>query len=1142
MRRKIGKALVVGAGIAGIRSALDLAETGYGVTLIDRSDHLGGILSQLDRQFPSDACGMCRMLPLVERDASSQYCLRKGLFHENIDLKPATELVGVEGEPGRFEVTLRSRLSLVDPARCMGCGLCAGVCPVEVPDPFNEGLSKRKAIYLPTPHAIPNPYRIDPVACTRCGECEAICPTGAINLSDEGRKAFRILVVDDETIVRDSLKDWLEDDGFSVDTASSGEEALERLGQEGFDLLLVDIKMPGMDGVEVLRRAKESVPEMPVIMITAYATVDTAVEAMKVGALDYLIKPFDPEKLVPMVEAVYQDRRGPGRETLEVGAIVLACGTSYVHPTEGYDWTSYGRHPNVLTSVEYERLLSGSGPTGGQLVRPSDGEPVRKIAWLQCVGSRDRHTEAEYCSSICCMYAVKEARLAHMRAEGDVETAVFYMDMRTFGQRFQRYRDEAEAAGVRFERVRVHSVEPEQGTGRLRIRYPDTEGRLKEEAFDLVVLSVGARPAEATASLAEMLELETNPWGFVGHEPFSLVKSTREGVVLSGGFAEPRDIAESVLTAGAASVEASRIIHGAGGGLAPEEAKEVEYRDVSREPARILVAVCRCSRPPGAALDVERLAALFKDDPGVIRVVCVENVCTAQGWDSLVEAAEKDRPNRILLGACLPYVYARKMQELGQRIGLDPRWMEVTDLLTPLSGLEEEDEETALVLARSILGMALARLRRPDAPRQPSLPVEPQALVVGAGIAGLTAALVLADHGYAVEVIEKAEEAGGNLRWLSRTLEGEDPREYLREVRERVEKHPHVALFLNTEVVRSKGTVGRFETVVRDQEGQERTVTHAVTILATGGGERRPQAYGYGESPAIVTQKELEERLADGSLDPKALSSVVMIQCAGTREEPYNYCSRVCCPTAVKHALRFKEENPEVQVRIFVRDVMTPGFTEAYANRAREAGVVFIRYELDRKPEVKPGEKGVVLSAWEPILERDIRIDADLLVLAGGVEPTLPRELAAAFGAALDEDGFFQEADSKWRPVDSMQEGIFACGLALSPRPVPDSVASAGAAAERALRILVREEIRADRIVARVHHAYCSRCELCVDACPYGARFLDPEEQVIQVNPVMCQACGACAAICPNSAAVLDGFDDARMLESLDAALDGVLG
>lgn len=1142
MRRKIGKALVVGAGIAGIRSALDLAETGYGVILIDRADHLGGILSQLDRQFPSDACGMCRMLPLVERDASGQYCLRKGLFHENIDLRLVTELVGVEGEPGRFEVTLRSRLSLVDPALCMGCGLCSEVCPVEVPDPFNEGLSKRKAVYLPTPHAIPNPYRIDPVACTRCGECEPVCPTGAIHLTDEARKAFRILVVDDETIVRDSLKDWLEDDGFSVDTASSGEEAVERLGQDAFGLLLVDIKMPGMDGVEVLRRAKEIAPEMPVIMITAYATVDTAVEAMKVGALDYLIKPFDPEKLVPMVESVYQDRQGPGRETLEVGAIVLACGTSYVHPTEGYDWTSYGRHPNVITSVEYERLLSGSGPTAGRLVRPSDGEPVRKIAWLQCVGSRDRHTEAEYCSSICCMYAVKEARLARMRAGGEVETTLFYMDMRTFGQRFQRYRDEAEAAGVRFERVRVHSVEPERGTGRLRIRYPDAEGRLKEETFDLVVLSVGARPAEATASLAEMMDLETNPWGFMAHAPFSLVKSGRDGVVLGGAFAEPRDIAESVLTAEAASAEASRILHGAGGGLAPEEDEPPEYRDVSREPARILVVVCRCSRPPGAALDAERLAALFKDDPEVLRVVCVEDVCTARGWESLVEAAEKERPNRILLGACLPYVYARKMRELGRRIGLDPRWMEVTDLLTPLRGLKAEDGETALALARSTLGMALARVRRPGVPRQPSLPVEPRALVIGAGIAGLSAALTLADHGYAVEVIEKAEEPGGNLRWLSSTLEGEDPREVLRDVQERVEKHPHAALFLNTEVVRSRGSVGCFETVVRDREGQERTVAHAVTILATGGSERRPKAYGYGESPAVMTQKELEEKLADGSMDPKALDSVVMIQCAGTREEPFNYCSRVCCPTAVKHALRLKEENPDVQVRIFVRDVMTPGFTETYANRARAAGVVFIRYDLNRKPKVEPGEKGVVLTAWEPILGRDIRMDADLVVLAGGVEPMLPQELAAAFGASVDEDGFFQEADSKWRPVDSLKEGVFACGLALSPRPVAESVASAGAAAERALRILVREEIRADRVVARVHHAFCSRCELCVDACPYGARFLDPEEQVIQVNPVMCQACGACAAVCPNSAAVLDGFDDARMLESLDAALENALG
>jgi heterodisulfide reductase subunit A len=310
MGEKLGKALVVGAGISGIRTALDLAETGYGVTLIDREAHMGGILSQLDDQFPSNHCGMCKMLPLVKRDQSSQFCLRKGLFHENIDIRLNTEIVALEGEAGKFSVSLREKPTRVDPALCVGCGICESVCPVEIPDVFNEGLSTRKAIYLPVPHNIPNPYVIDLAACNHCGACEKICPTHAVQLSFEKRKDFRILVVDDELIVRDSLKEWLEEEGFFVDIADSGPAALAKLSKEAFHLMLTDIKMPGMDGVDLLKKAREVFPHLYVLMMTAFATVETAVEAMKIGAQDYLMKPFDPEQMIAKIVHIHH---GSGR-------------------------------------------------------------------------------------------------------------------------------------------------------------------------------------------------------------------------------------------------------------------------------------------------------------------------------------------------------------------------------------------------------------------------------------------------------------------------------------------------------------------------------------------------------------------------------------------------------------------------------------------------------------------------------------------------------------------------------------------------------------------------------------------------------------------------------------------------------------
>ncbi len=989
------------------------------------------------------------------------------------------------------------------------------------------------------------------------------CPRSAVRLPDKKKEGFRILVVDDELIVRDSLKEWLEEEGFAVDMAGSGAEALDQLAKQAYQLMLLDIKMPGMDGVEVLQKAREQFADINVIMMTAYATVETAVEAMKIGALDYLVKPFDPATLIPMILRIYQDLVAPEGREIDVGAVVLCGGVAFYDPAGAKNPFGYGWYPNVVTSLEFERLLSGTGPLQGRPVRPLDGKPLRRIAWIQCVGSRDLQTNADFCSNICCMASIKEAVLAKEKISPDLATTIFYMDMRTYGKAFQRYREQAETVhDVRFERARVHSIVQDVASGDMIIRSVDIAGKSIESHFDMAVLAVGQRPAKGTSELAEMLGLELNPWGFGNTIPLSLTRTSRSGILLGGSFAGLKDISDSVTQASAAALSASRVIHANGGSLALEPQPAPPISGAVREIPRILAVICTCGGKLSGFDDPTEIVRRLKTNPLVKQVEFLEQTCTAAGWEQLVELVQTNKPNRLLIGACLPYAYKRKLHELAQQAGLDPALMEVVDTnvqcgLRPLVGADapegmrppariglrpggnaefkSTDSKTADLL--SALQMGVAKLKWVEPEPAPTIAINQKALVIGGGIAGMTAALAIADHGFEVDLVEKAEQLGGNLNWLKRTLEGHSIPKLMEDTCLLVERHPRIDVHVQSQVISSIGQVGNFLTTLEGPQHSAQTLAHGVTILATGGTEAVTSSYGYGTNPSIITQKELEQKLVDDKIDPAALASVVMIQCVDSREEPRNYCSRLCCANSLKHALDFKEKNPELAVYILYRDMMAYGFTEAYYTRARKAGVIFIQYSVDEKPRVRIDPAGLSVTVLEPIIGQQLQIQADLVVLATGVVPILPQDLAEAFGATLDRDGFFQEAESKWRPVDSLKEGVFACGLAHSPRNIAESITTAEAAAQRALRILSRERLPAGKVVAKVRHSLCSLCERCIDACPYEARSIDYDHEKVLVNPVMCQGCGSCSAVCPNSASILDGFQEQQMFEMIDAAI-----
>jgi heterodisulfide reductase subunit A len=1139
MRRKIGTAMVVGAGIGGIRSALDLAEFGYRVTLVDKAPHLGGILSQLDYQFPNDGCGMCKMLPLVDRDASSQYCLRKGLFHENITIVLGAELTALEGEPGNFSATVKQKPTSVDPGRCIGCGQCTTVCPIDVPDAFNMGLGSRKAIYLPVPHNIPNTYVIDFVNCTRCGECVKVCPTDAIKFPEERRKKFHILVVDDELIVRDSLKEWLDDEGFSVGMAESGQAALDQLAQKTYHLMLTDIKMPGMDGVEVLKQAKERYPDLTIVMMTAYATVETAIEAMKTGALDYLLKPFDPKTFTSKILEIYQGLDVIEEREIQVNALVFSAGTDYIDLMETKNTYGYGIYPDVVGAREFERLLSGTGPAQGTLLRRSDRQPVRKVAWFQCIGSRDLQLGADLCSSVCCMHAVKEARLVKEKYGPAVDTAIFYMDMRAFGKTFYQYLTQAkDEYGIRFERSRVHTVIENKERGGLAVSYFDRKGTLQKEQFDMIVLSTGQRPSAAAGKLVELAGLNLNAWGFCDAQPFSTSLSNVEGIYLGGSFTGLKDIAESIIQSGSAALNASRFIHSKGGSLSAEPDEDIAMRDISREQPQILVMVCRCGQASPAALDEEGLKQSLIKDPAVAEVCFSDRTCAVEGWTELASVALKTGANRILIGACMPYAYTPKIRQLAAQTGVYPALIHVTDIrVSNHTQLESSDDPGAPKRVATKIKMGLSRLKRSDPPQLPAVPSVQKALVVGGGIAGMTAALAIADHGYPVDLIEQEAELGGNLAWLQRTIEGHDIQSLLEKTKQKIEQHPLVHVHTQSTVAHCFGGPGQFMTTIENKRDKSvQTVEHGAALLATGGAEARTSSYGYGRSTTVVTHKELNQGLAGGNIDPQKLSSVVMIQCVDSRENSKkNYCSRFCCISTLKHALHLKEENPALSIYVLYRDLMAYGFFETFYSRARQMGIVFIQYDLENPPVVTLEDARVVVTAVEPILDQLVKIDADLVVLATGVVPTLPKALAEQFGVRVDTSGFFEEAESKWRPVDALKEGVFACGLCHSPRNITETISSAEAAAQRALRLLADKKVFAGTTVAQIHHSLCSLCQRCIETCPYQARRLDPDEAKVVIDPIMCQGCGSCAAVCPNSASILAGFKDQQVFDIIDS-------
>jgi len=1006
MNSKMNKSeavLVIGAGVAGIKASLELAEAGHKVFLCERKPSLGGTLVQMDKWFPDNHCSLCQLLPTLNRDLSSQYCLRRGLVHPNIELRYRTEVTGLKGEAGDFQVTLTVRGTGVDAELCTGCGLCTEVCPVELASQFDEGLGKRKAIDALNPYATPRLYAIDWDKCTRCGDCVNKCPTKAIQLEQ-----------------------------------------------------------------------KESTSQ------------------------------------------------------LQVGAIILATGFEEFDPRLATQY-GYRRYPNVITSIELERILSPGGPFAGELVRPSDGRAPASIAFLQCIGSRE--ARRNYCSSACCMFAVKEATLLK-QSYPKADVNIFFMDLRAFGKGYHRYYEQArDKLGVGFTRCRVPVVKEDPQTHDLVLKVASDNGSPVRRQFEMVVLSVGQTPAPEFAELCQTLGVEINKWGFCQTKAFSLVETSREGIYACGSAAGPKDIADTIIEAGAAACGASKWL---GPPAAGKTEKETAAKTAEEKP-QIAVFLCQCGNEIASALDFEQAAEYVGKLPDVVPVEKMPYLCHDEALKAAGQRAKELKANRLVLGAC-SYAGERLRAELAAETGLDEALIKVVNLREDVAWVHRDQPDKAQAKAESMLAMAVEDVRHSGYPPASMTGVTPGALVIGGGIAGLTAALAIAQPGIEVHLVEKSSELGGNLKDIYSTLESGDTRKLLAETVAQVNSSQNINIHTGSEIISVGGYAGNFRVCIKDKDESINTLEVGAIIVATGGAEYHPTEYLYGQNEKVITQRELGKKLSAGEIKPGELSSVVMIQCVGSREKDRPYCSRVCCSQALQNALKLKAANPEMEVTVLYRDMMSYGFKEEHYTLAREKGVNFVRYELERKPEVKEAGRRLTVEVVEPVLGGMLKLEPDILVLSAGIMPGDNGHLADILAVGLDTDGFFQEAEEKFRPTDFLREGIYVCGLAQAPRGVEETIAQAQAAAQRAVALLAAKQLKAGRTISETVQRLCRKCEMCVSVCPYDARARDEENNEIVVREALCQGCGACVVACPSGAAKLRGFRDRQVFSLIDAA------
>ena len=991
----IGAVAVIGGGIAGVQSALDLATSGYRVYLIESKPSIGGVMAQLDKTFPTLDCSACILSPkLVEASR-----------HPDIKLMTYSEVTGLSGDVGNFKLTVKKKTRYLDVDNCVGCGDCLPKCPKKVADEFEEGLSKRKAIYFQFPQAIPKVVTIDPDNCLmlksgKCGNCAKACQRGAINFG---------------------MKDEFED--------------------------------------------------------------------------------------------------------IEVGAVIIATGFEAFNPAilESYRFD----HPDVVTALQFERYTNASGPFAGH-IQTSKGELPKKIAFIQCVGSRNPEIKRAYCSSVCCTYAVKQSRLIKDH-HPEVDVAIFNIDLRTFGKGYEEFALRAQSDGVRFINSRPSGVDL-VGENGLSLRYESAESEVVHEEFDLVVLSVGLEAPKATYELAKILDVELDDYGFIKTNPYSTTEASRSGIFAAGVAESPKDIPESVAQASAAASKAGALLNAARKSL--ETIVEISPENPLEAEPRIGVMVCRCGTNIGGVVDVPSVAEYAATLPNVVLAVEEMYSCADDTQSRIYDMIKEHKLNRFVVAACTPRTHEPLFQQTCQDAGLNPWLFEFANIREHCSWIHHDEPENATHKAKDLVRQAVSKVKHYTPLYSQSLSLVHNAVVLGGGAAGLSAANELADNGYEVDLIEKTGELGGTLR----KLESYSPQ--LSEIIEKAKSNDKIHIHYNSVMENVRGSVGNFRGDIMCDGKIAKELDFGIIIIATGANElKQPGLFGYSENPIVKTQLEFKEMIDKKEGDFK---NVVFIQCAGSRNSERPYCSRICCTSAVRNALQYKEQNPEAEIYILYRDIRTYGMYEELYTKAREAGVHFMMYGQNQPPVVS----GSKVSVHDLTLNLSFNLDADCVVLSSAtVAEEGNREVGPMMKVPLDKNGFFMEVHPKLRPVDFGTDGVFVCGLAQFPKLFEESVSQAQAAASRACTILSSDALLSPAELSSVDEDVCVGCGACKDVCPYHSITL--EEKIVTqkglsfkavrsvINPAACKGCGCCAMSCPTGAIDQSHFDNVQLLSQV---------